>query len=110
MFAKRAGRSKTMGEEQFKSSSGEESGISIADILALPDGLQTIITCLMREGEAGLPAVASFIEQDEATTGTLLADLIARGFVQEVPAEGRGQPRYRTRLVSKRTRKLPFDL
>src|SRR5436853_2886816 len=99
-----------MREEQFKSSSGEEAGISIADILTLPDELQTIITCLMREGEAGLQEVAIFIKQDEATTSSLLADLIARGFVQEVPAEGKGQPRYRARLVSKRTRNLPFDL
>ena len=99
-----------MREEQFKSSSGKEAGVSMADILTLPDELQTIITCLMREGEAGLPAVASFIGQDGATAGTLLADLIARGFVQEVRAEGKGQPRYRARLVSKRTRKLSFDL
>ena len=99
-----------MREEQFKSSSGEEAGVSMADILALPDELQTVITCLMREGEARLQEVADFIEQDEATTSTLLADLIARGFVQEVPAEDKGQPRYRARLVSKRTRKLSFDL
>src|SRR5947209_19544458 len=99
-----------MREEQFKSSSGEEAGISIADILTLPDDLQTIITCLLREGEAGLQEVAAFIKQDEATTSTLLADLIARGFVQEMPAEGKGRPRYRARLVSKRTRKLSFDL
>ncbi len=99
-----------MREEQFKSSSDEDAGVSIADILALPDKLQTIITCLMREGEAGLKEVAAFIEQDEATTSALLADLIARGFVLEVPAEGKGQPRYRARLVSRRTRKLPFDL
>ena len=99
-----------MREEQFKSSSGEEAGVSMADILALPDELQTIITCLMRGGEAGLPEVTAFIEQDEATTSTLLADLIARGFVQEVPAEGKGQPGYRAGLVSKRARKLSFDL
>ncbi|MBV9232064.1 MAG: hypothetical protein JOZ18_22330 [Chloroflexi bacterium] len=99
-----------MREEQFKSSSGEEAGVSMADVLLLPDELQKIITCLVREGEAGLQEVATFIEQDEATASTLLADLMARGFVQEVPAEGKGQPRYRARLVSKRTRKLSFDL
>jgi DNA-binding IclR family transcriptional regulator len=54
--------------------------------------------------------VAAFIKQDEVTTSTLLADLIARGFVQEVPAEGRVRPGYRARLVSRRTRKLSFDL
>ena len=84
--------------------------MSMADVLMLPDELQTIITCLVREGEAGLPEVAAFIKQDEVTTSTLLADLIARGFLQEVPAEGQGRPGYRARLVSRRTRKLSFDL
>lgn len=99
-----------MREEQFQSSSGEQAGVSMADVLALPDELQAIITSLMRGGEAGLAEVAAFIEQDEATTSTLLADLIAQGFVQEVPAEDKEQPRYRARIVSKRTRKLSFDL
>ena len=36
-----------MREEQFKSSSGEEAEVSMADVLALPDELQAIITCLM---------------------------------------------------------------
>ena len=99
-----------MREEQFPSSSGEQAGVSMADVLALPDELQAIIICLIREGEAELPGVAAFIKQDEATTSTLLADLIARGFVQEVPAEGKEQLRYRARLVSKRTRRLSLDL
>jgi len=99
-----------MREEQFKPSSGDQAGVSIADILALPEELQTIITWLMREGEAGLPEVAAYIGQDEATTCTLLAELIAKGFVQHVPAKGKKQPRYLARLATKRTRKLPFDL
>ena len=82
----------------------------MADILTLPEELQTIITWLMREGEAGLPEVAAYIDQDEATTGTLLAELIAKGFVQQVPANGKEQSRYLARLATKRTRKLPFDL
>ena len=82
----------------------------MADVLALPDELQMIVTWLIRQGEVGLPEVAALIQQDEAIANTLLADLAAQGFVQEVPGEGEGQPRYRVLLASKRTRKLSLDL
>jgi hypothetical protein len=99
-----------MSEEPSEPSAGEQAGVSMADVLALPDELQTIVTWFMREGEAGLPEVAAFIEQDEVTAHSLLADLVAQGFVQEVPGESEGQPRYRAWLAAKRTRKLSFDL
>jgi DNA-binding IclR family transcriptional regulator len=54
--------------------------------------------------------VTTFIAQDEATTHSLLADLVAQGFVQEVSREGEGQPRYRLHLAAKRGRRLPLDL
>jgi hypothetical protein len=99
-----------MREEQSEPPIGEPAGVSIADILALPEELQMIVTWLIRQGEAGPPEVAVLIQQDEAIANTLLADLAAQGFVQEVPGEGEGQPRYRVLLASKRTRKLSLDL
>ena len=99
-----------MSEEQSEPLAGEEAGVTMVDVLALPDELQTIVTWLIREGEAGPREVAALIQQDEAIANTLLADLAAQGFVQEVPGEGEGQPRYRVLLASKRTRKLSLDL
>ena len=99
-----------MREEQSEPPIGEPLGVSMADVLALPDELQMIVTWLIRQGEAGLPEIAALIQQDEAITNSLLADLVAQGFVQEVPGEGEGQPRYRVLLASKRTRKLSLDL
>jgi len=99
-----------MCEEQSEPSTGEQAGVTMVDVLALPGELRTSVTWLMRQGEAGLPELAAHVEQDEATAGTLLADLVAQGFVQEVAEEGKGQPRYRVRLASKRTRKLSLDL
>ena len=83
---------------------------TMADVLALPDQARTIVTWLVRQGEAGLSALAALLEQDEATTHRLLTDLVAQCFVQEVPGEGEGQPRYRARLAAKRGRRLPLDL
>src|SRR5690349_18631013 len=97
-----------MREEQSEPPIGEPVGVSMADILVLPEELQIIVTWLIRQGEAGLPEVAAIIQQDEAIANTLLADLAAQGFVQEIPGEG--QPRYRVLLATKRTRKLSLDL
>jgi Mn-dependent DtxR family transcriptional regulator len=99
-----------MREEQSGPPIEEPPGVSLVDVLSLPDELQMIVTWLMRQGEAGLPEVAALIQQDEAIANTLLADLVAQGFVQEVPTEGEGQTSYRVRLASKRTRKLSLDL
>jgi DNA-binding MarR family transcriptional regulator len=99
-----------MREEQSEPSAGEQAGVSITDVLALPDEFQTIITWLMRQGEAGLSEVAALIEQDDATARALVAELIAQGFVQKVVHEVEGQPRYRVRLATKRGKKLPLDL
>jgi ribosomal protein L19E len=54
--------------------------------------------------------VAAFLEQDEAITRTQIAELVARGFVQEVQSQGEGQLRYRVRLAARRGRRLLPDL
>ena len=82
----------------------------MADILTLPDELRTIVTWLMQQREAELPEVAALVEQDEAITRTQLAELVARGFVQEMQSHGEGQPRYHIRLAVRRGRTLPPDL
>ena len=99
-----------MSKEQSEPSAGGRAGMMMVDVLALPDESRTIVTWLMRQGEAGLPELAAHVEQDEATAGTLVADLVAQGFVQEVLDEGKGQPRYRVRLAAKRGRQMPLDL
>jgi DNA-binding IclR family transcriptional regulator len=83
---------------------------TMAEVLALPDEARTIVTWLVRQQEAGLSEVAALLEQDEATAQTLLTDLVAQGFVQEVLYEGEGQPRYRVRLAARRERQVPLDL
>src|SRR5260221_14587790 len=94
-------RRETMSKEQSEPSAGGQAGVMIVDVLALPDELRTIVTWLVRKGEAGLPKLAAHVEQDEATAGTLVADLVAQGFVQEELVEGKWQPAYLGRLVAK---------
>lgn len=81
---------------------------TMADVLALPDKARTLVTWLLQQGEASFSEVVAFIEQDESSTRTLLANLISQGFVQ-VLDKGE-EPHYRVRLVSRRGRQLPLDL
>ena len=81
---------------------------TMADVLALPEDLRTIIDYLIEQGESELAEVAAHIGQDETSTRALLADLIEKGFVQELLAGS--EHRYRVRLVSRRRIRLPLDL
>ena len=81
---------------------------TMTDVLALPDEARTLVIWLLRQGEASLSQVAAFVEQDENSTRTLLADLIEQGFVQ-ILDKGE-EPHYRVRLVSRRGSQLPHDL
>jgi len=81
---------------------------TMPEVLALPDETRTLITWLLRQGEASLSEVAAFIKQDEETTRARLAELVAQGFVQVLDEDE--EPRYRVRLVSRRRRQLPLDL
>lgn len=83
-------------------------GLSMADVLALPDHLRRLVNWLIRQEESGLADVARQLGQDEEATRVALADLVARGFIREMRV--RGETRYQVRLAVTRRRKLPLDL
>jgi DNA-binding IclR family transcriptional regulator len=80
----------------------------MADVLALPEKLRTIMDYLIERGESELAEIAAHIGQDETSTRALLTDLIEKGFVQKMLADNKH--RYRVRLVSRRRIRLPLDL
>ena len=92
--------------EQNRRDNGPER--TMADVLALPEDLRTIMDYLIEQGESELAEVAAHTGQEEISTRALLADLIEKGFVQELLAGS--QHRYRVRLVSRRRSRLPLDL
>lgn len=83
-------------------------GLSMADLLELPDNLRKLVNWLMRQQTVRLPEVAAFLEQDEATSQSALAALIEKGFVREMKV--RGETCYRVRLAAKRRREVPLDV
>ncbi len=83
-------------------------GLSMADILDLPDPLRQLMNWLMRQEEADLADVAGFIKEDEAKTRDMLAELGEKGFVRELQISGKLT--YRVRLASRRRAQLSLDI
>lgn len=73
----RKSRDEEVSPKQSEPPTGEHTGVTMADIPALPDQLCTLVTWLMRQPEAGLPEVAAYTRQNEASAHTMLADLVA---------------------------------
>jgi predicted ArsR family transcriptional regulator len=83
-------------------------GLSMADVLDLPDPLRGLVNWMLRQAEVGLDDVAAYLQHDEDAARATLATLADKGFVRVM--EVRGQPRYRVRLAAKRGRELPTNL
>lgn len=81
------------------------SGLSMADVLTLPDDLRRLFNWMMRQEEVSLAEVAAHLGQDEPSAQDTLARLIEQCFVREMPAG-----RYRVRLAPKRGRQLPVNI
>jgi predicted transcriptional regulator len=83
-------------------------GLSMSDVLALPDSLARLCNWMLREQHVALAEVAHFLQQDESQARAVLNDLVERGLVREI--EMHGATHYRVRLAPKRGRKLPLNL
>lgn len=83
-------------------------GLSMADILSLPDPLRRLMSWLIRQEEAGLTEVAAYLQEDEPKTQNMLAELVDKGFVREMQVAGK--LRYRVRLAQRRKMQMPVDI
>lgn len=77
----------------------EDKGLSMADILMLPDAQRRVVQWMMRQGDCALHDVAANTEQDEGDAAIALYDLMEQGFVQEIEVDD--ETLYRIRLASK---------
>ncbi len=84
------------------------SGLTMMDVLTLPDDLRKLFNWMMRQEEVGLADVAAHVEQDESAACRLLADLVERCFVRETRVGS--ETRYRVRLAPKRGREVPLNI
>lgn len=83
-------------------------GLTMADILELPDTERQLVNWMMRAGDVSLADVATQLGQDEATVQARLAVLIEKGFVRETVSHS--VTFYQVRMAPRRQRQLPENL
>ena len=83
-------------------------GLSVADILDMPDPPRNLINWMMRQVEVTLPQAATHLGKDETNARAMLTSLMEKGFVREIDIKG--DLRYRVRLAPKRKSALPSNL
>ncbi len=81
-------------------------GLSMADILDLPDPLRRVVNWMMKEGEVSFSQVAAFIAEEE--TRRILNTLVEKGFVRELAVQP--ESRFKVRLARKRKKEIPLNL
>ena len=75
------------------------SGLSMVDVLTLPDVEQRLVKWMMRQKDVSLAEIAAYMEQDEESLVATLNALKEQGFVQELNVDG--EIRYRPCLAAK---------
>lgn len=83
----------------------EPAGLSLTDILILPDSLRQLVNWIMRYQEVSVVEVAAHIDEEEDVAHTMLESLVAQGLLSK--RNVRGKYRYRLRLAPKQKRNLP---
>lgn len=83
------------GDEEHES----HSGLSMSDVLTLPDFEQKLVTWMVRQKEVSLAEVVAYMEEEEGVVVTTLNSLKEQGFVQEI--DGDGELHYRPCLAAK---------
>lgn len=83
-------------------------GLTMSDLLDMPDDQRQMINLLMRQKIASLADLARLMDREEAGARDLLTVLVEQGVVREF--EQRGILRYQVRLAPKRGRTMPANL
>jgi predicted transcriptional regulator len=83
-------------------------GLSMADVLSLPDELRKLFNWMMRQEEVSIDDVVTHLGNDESTVQRTLSSLVEKGFIRQM--EVKGQFRYKVRLAPKRGREVPLNI
>ena len=83
-------------------------GLSLADVLTLPDDQRRLFNWMLRQEEVSLEQVIAYLNQGEPAARDLLAELVGKFFVREI--KNGDESRYRVRLAPKRGREVPLNI
>ncbi len=83
-------------------------GLSMSDILTMPDNLRRLVSWMIRERQVELEAAEAYLGQSPEEIRALMDNLIEKGYAIEF--EMRGKTFFRIRLALKRGREIPLDI
>ncbi|MBI2864731.1 MAG: MarR family transcriptional regulator [Chloroflexi bacterium] len=83
-------------------------GLTMSDVLVLPEAERRLLNWMMRADEVSLAEVADRLQADETAARARLAELMEKGYVREIDIHG--DVRYRVRLAPKRGREIPLNI
>jgi hypothetical protein len=83
-------------------------GLSMTDLLLLPDAERQLVNWILRQGEVDLAQVAVHFNQAADAVQRLLQPLVERGVVSQLTVQG--TTRYRARLLPRQSRQLRQDI
>jgi len=83
-------------------------GITMSDVLDLPDALRDIINWMIRGKEVTFAQVVARLGNDERAARKMLDSLLEKGYIREI--DMKGQIHYRVRLAPKQKRDVPSNL
>lgn len=83
-------------------------GLTMSDVLNLPDQLRKLVNWMMREEQVSFSQILAQVNQSEEEVRAMLATLIEKGFVREIPVKP--EPLYRVRLGHKRKQQVPLNI
>ncbi len=84
------------------------SGLSMADVLTLPEVEQKLVTWMVRKKQVTLTEAAAYLEQEEEMVSTMLTSLTEQGFVQQLDVDG--DRHYRPSLAPKQRSRASKNL
>lgn len=82
-------------------------GLTMADVLALPDTLRTLINWMLRQNQVSLDEVMVQLGQDQARTQSTIDALVDKGFVR--PVEIQGETNYKVQMAPQAKRSVPSN-
>lgn len=83
-------------------------GLSLTDVLSLPDAQAELVGWIARRGEVSLSEIAGRTGGDAEAARALVASLLERGVVAETRPSG--EPRYAARAATRRGGRLPAEI
>lgn len=83
-------------------------GLTMADVLALPDEQSKLLTWLINQKEASLYEIVNHLNVPEPEVRSMMDSLVEESFVREMPVAG--VVRYKVRFARRRGRDLPLNI